>query len=106
MARGYFNRYKSFKFDGNIKPVPFIQLDIKPTDEYIITKDNTRFDILSQKYFGTATHGFLILQANPELGSLENDIKPGTRIRIPLPFNDTMVEYNEKVKNHIKYYGL
>lgn len=106
MAEEYFDRYKDFKVDGQVKPVPFIKINEKPTDEYIILDEVTRFDILSQRYYNNGTHGFLILQANPELGGLSDNIPKGTRIRIPLPFKQTIQEYNDKVKEHIKYYGL
>lgn len=106
MAEQYFDRYGSFKFEGNVKPLPFIKLDEKPTDDYITVKENTRFDILSQKYYGSAKHGFLILQANPQFGGLEFDIPVGERIRIPLPFMTTIQELQNKIKRHIELYGV
>ena len=52
MAEQYFDRYGAFKTDGKIKLIPFIKIPPKPTDIIINTKENTRFDILSQEYYG------------------------------------------------------
>jgi hypothetical protein len=106
MAEQYYDRYGIFRVDGQIKTVPFIKLDAKATDIFIATKENTRFDILSQRYYNNGKHGFLILQANPSFGGLEFDIPVGTRIRIPFPFQKTLQEYNEKINRHIQLYGL
>lgn len=106
MAEQYFDRYGIFKVDGEVKTVPFINLDEKATDITVQVKENTRFDKLSQKYYGNGKHGFLILQANPSYGGLEFDIPIGTVIRIPFPFMKTLQEYQEKIKRHIELYGI
>jgi phage tail protein X len=106
MAEQYFNRYGIFTIDGYVKTVPFIKLEEKATDIKVTTKENTRFDVLSQKYYGNGKHGFLILQANPQFGGLEFDIPRGTTITIPFPFLKTLQEYQEKIKTHIQLYGL
>jgi hypothetical protein len=106
MAEQYFDRYGTFKVDGQVKPVPFIKLDSKSTDIFITTKENTRFDKISQKYYSNGKHGFLILQANPSFGGLEFEIPVGTRIRVPFPFKKTLQEYQDKINRHIELYGL
>lgn len=106
MSEQYFDRYGIFKVNGEVKPVPFIKLDEKPTDIYITVKENTRFDILSQMYYMNGKHGFLILMANPSFGGLEFDIPLGTRIRVPFPFKRTLQEYQDKIMTHIQQYGL
>jgi hypothetical protein len=106
MAEQYFDRYSAFKVDGEMRVLPFIKLSPKPSDIIINTKENTRFDILSQEYYGNGKHGYLILQANPEFGGLEFDIPVGTRIRIPFPFTETLQDYQDKIKTHIRLYGL
>jgi len=106
MAEEYFDRYGMFKVNGQVKPVPFIKLDEKPTDILVTLKENTRFDVLSQQYYGNGKHGYLILQANPSNGGLEFDIPINTTIRIPFPFRATLGEYQEKIKTHIKLYGI
>ncbi len=106
MAEQYFDRYGIFRVNGEVKPVPFISLDEKATDIIIQIKENTRFDILSQKYYGNGKHGYLILTANPSFGGLEFDIPVGTNIRVPFPFKRTLQEYQEKIREHVKYYGI
>ena len=106
MAEQYFDRYSSFKVDGDIKPLPFITIDESATDIITTTKVNTRFDILSQKYYGNGKHGWIILQANPQFGGLEFDIPVGTRIRIPYPFRRVLQDYNDKIRIHVNLYGL
>jgi hypothetical protein len=106
MAEQYFDRYGIFRVDGEVKTVPFIKLDEKPTDIIIQIKENTRFDVLSQKYYFNGKHGFLILQANPSFGGLQEDIPIGTNIRVPFPFKKTLQELQEKIIKHIELYGL
>ena len=106
MAEQYFDRYGIFKVDGEVKPVPFIKLSEKATDITIQVKENTRFDILSQRYYANGKHGYLILQANPSFGGLEFDIPVGTNIRVPYPFKKTLQEFQEKITKHIELYGL
>jgi hypothetical protein len=106
MAEQYFNRYGPFEVDGKNKPMPFIKINVKNTDKYIKTKENTRFDILSQRYYGTGKYGWLILQANPEFSSLEFDIPVKTRIRIPFPLLESLQDYKSNVDRHINLYGI
>lgn len=106
MAEKYFDRYGAFRTDGVIKTIPFISLSEKKTDEIIQTNEETRFDKLSQKYYGNGKHGFLILQANPSYGGLEFDIPKGVNIRIPFPLETTIREYQSKITKHIELYGL
>lgn len=106
MAEQYFDRYGVFKVDGEVKTIPFIKLDEKPTDIRVTTKENTRFDKLSQRYYGNGKHGFLILQANPQFGGLEFDIPVGTTITVPFPFRQSLQELQDKIKRHIELYGL
>lgn len=106
MAEKYFDRYGAFRVDGKMTTIPFIKLDEKPTDEVVQVLEDTRFDKLSQKYYGNGKHGFLILQANPSYGGLEFDIPKGVNIRIPFPLDTTIMEYRRKVIRHIELYGL
>lgn len=106
MSEQYFNRYGIFTVNGEVKTIPFIKLDEKPTDIRITVKENTRFDKLSQKYYGNGKHGFLILQANPQWGGLEFDIPVGSGIVIPFPFRQSLQELQDKIKRHIELYGL
>jgi hypothetical protein len=106
MAEQYFDRYGIYKVDGQVKPVPFIPLEEKPTDIVITTKETTRFDKLSQEYYANGKHGYLILQANPSYGGLEFDIPIGSSIRIPFPFRQSLQELTDKTNRHIELYGI
>lgn len=102
-----YNRYNEFKVGDVIKFTPFIRLQKKPSDkeeQYI--RGKTRFDLLSYKYYKDANYGWLILLANPQIGSLEFNIKNGENITIPFPLESTLKEYINQVNSYKKYYGL
>ena len=100
----YYNRYhKMTGPGGKPKPVPFIKLRKKSSDKHITYKHGvTRFDRLSQKYYGNPFHGWLIMLANGGFGGLEFTIKDGEMLRIPFPFQET---YEDGVNRHIKLNG-
>ena len=105
MAR--YDRYNKFRRDGQILHVPYIEIPTKGTDLYTYYKaGKTRLDILSYQYYGDANYDWLILQANPEIGSLEYKIENGTRLRIPYPLDVTIARYNADVDVYDKLYGL
>jgi hypothetical protein len=102
----YFDRYKDFRANGEIKTIPLIKLTPKSTDKRVIYKLGvSRLDKFSQEYYGNPYHGFLILLANPEYGGLEWNIKDGDIIRIPFPFKETIEDYNKQVENFLNLYG-
>ena len=99
-----YDRYTNFRVDGDCKIVPFIEIPVKSTDFYEIYKKNlTRLDKLSYDYYGDPNYGWLILQANPEYGSLEYKIPDAVTLRIPYPLSETLTRYNEAVE---RYYTL
>lgn len=100
-----YTRYKHFTTNGTALVVPFIPIKKKPSDLYEYYR-NTRLDILSYKFYGDANYGWLILQANPELGSLEFNIPENTLLRIPYPLEATLTQYENEIKNYNTYYGL
>ena len=105
MAR--YNRYNKFRRDGQILHVPYIEIPIKSTDYYTYYEaGKTRLDLLSYQYYGDANYDWLILQANPEIGSLEFKIETGTKIRIPYPLDTTIARYNSDIDTYEKLYGL
>jgi hypothetical protein len=108
MASTYYNRYKSFiDGNGNMSIVPFISIPAKSTDKYTYYEEGkTRFDILSYQYYGDPNFGWLILEANPELGSLEYRIPNNSQIRIPYPLSSTIVQYEQDIKVYVQLYGL
>lgn len=97
-----FDRYKPLKVNGKLGIMPFVEIKKKNTDIYIIyNKKQTQFDKLSYQYYGSPDFGWLIMQSNPEYGSIENFIPDGVSIRIPYPLEDTLNAYI----NDIVYYN-
>lgn len=106
MASTY-NRYKKFSANGYMKLVPFAAIPISPTDVYdYYFVGQTRLDILSQKYYKNPNYGWLILQANPEVGGLEFKIEDGTLLRIPYPLENSITAYENSIKNYDELYGI
>jgi len=102
----YYDRYKQFKVDGDIKPMPGIRILDGPEDKEVLYKlGQTRLDKLSQEYYGNPYHGWLILAANPKFGGLEWEIPDRTIIRVPFPFKDAIGRYQAEVDRHITLYG-
>jgi hypothetical protein len=102
-----YDRYNKFRRNSSIAHVPFIEIPVKSTDYYTFYKaGKTRLDLLSYQYYGDANYDWLILQANPELGSLEFKIPDGTRLRIPYPLDVTISKYNDDIDVYDKLYGI
>jgi len=85
MGKEYFDRYQSFKFDGNYIP-------------------RSRLDKLSQIYYDNPYHGWLILLSNPQYGGVEENIPNREIIRIPFPFRDSIQQYIDEVEKYKKLY--
>jgi hypothetical protein len=106
MALNYFNRYRKLNSDEKRVSPPFIKLDTKQSDKFTTyTVNKSRLDKLSQQHYGAPYYGWLILMANPELGSSEWEFPDNSTIRIPYPLQDTLREYDAKLKNRLDYYG-
>jgi hypothetical protein len=106
MALQYYNRYNDFLINGEQSVVPFVQLAQKTTDKvYIYKVGRTRLDKLSQDFYGAPFFGWLILQANPQYGGLENTIPDGAILIIPYPLLPSLQDYNAALNNHFYYYG-
>lgn len=102
-----YDRYARFRTAGNIKAVPFIEIPKKDTDRYVEYDPNrNRLDLVSYDYYGDANYGWLILQANPELGSLEFRIRRNETIRVPFPLETSLIQYVEGIKQYEKLYGI
>lgn len=91
----YYNRYDKFKKDGQVwSKIPFIKIKNAETDLFIrFKKGKMRMDSLSYKHYGDPNYGWLILQANPELGPYEFSINDNTLIRIPYPLDSAINRY-------------
>jgi hypothetical protein len=48
---------------------------------------------------------WLILQANPQFGGLENNIYDGAVLIIPFPLLPSLQDYKAALENHFYYYG-
>ena len=102
-----YNRYNEFTTDDGVKYLPFIKLSKKSSDKYeTYIRGITRFDNLSYKYYKDSNYGWLILLANPQLGSLEFNIEENSEILIPYPLETTLKDYKEQIAKYIKYYGI
>lgn len=102
----YFDRYKKFREDGQIKPIPGLKIPIEGTDKTVVyTLGETRLDILSQTYYNDPYHGFLIMLANPQYGGLEFNIKSNDIIRVPFPLNSAIERYLNSIETYKKLYG-
>ena len=106
MSRQYYNRYQNFIQNGNFRIVPGLEIPIKGTDKYIqFKKGKDRLDRLSDEYYGTPLFGWLILQANPTLGSLEFEIPDNSYLRIPFPLINSLQDYKSGIELYNIYYG-
>jgi hypothetical protein len=106
MALQYYNRYDEFLINGEQTVVPFVQLPQKTTDKvYVYKLARTRLDKVSQDFYGTPFFGWLILQANPQYGGLENTIPDGAILIIPFPLLPSLQDYKSAINNHFYYYG-
>lgn len=106
MSNQYFDRYQYFESEGSFKIVPGIDVPIKSTDKVIQFKKNKdRLDKLCQEYYNSPLFGWLILQANPTVGSIEFDIPNNSILRIPFPLVSSLQDYKKNVELYKLYYG-
>ena len=100
-----FDRYASFVNNGKISTVPYVEIKKKDTDKYVVYKKNsTRLDRLSYEYYKNPDYGWLIMQSNPEYGSIENFIPDGSVLRIPYPLQDTLDKYLNDIEKYKEIY--
>lgn len=101
-----YSRYSKFQSNSMAEFVPFIKVPQMNTDLFdYYEKGRTRLDLLSYQYYLDPNYGWLILQANPEYGSLEFNIPNGAKLRIPYPLDLAMVKYEEAIALHRKLNG-
>jgi hypothetical protein len=104
MANTY-DRYSMFREDGEVKIVPFGKIEKKSSDLFEVYKKNsTRLDLVSYKYYGNPNYAWLIMQANPEFGSMEYEIPDGSVLRIPYPLDASIRSYEESIKKYNELY--
>ena len=106
MRLQYYNRYSGFLINGHQTVVPFVQIPQKTTDKtYIYKVGKSRLDKVSQDYYATPFFSWLILQANPQYGGLENYIPDGAILIVPYPLLPSLQDYKAELNNHFYYYG-
>jgi hypothetical protein len=106
MSLPYYNRYTGFLINGEQTVVPYVRLPKKVTDKvYIYKVGVSRLDKVSQEYYQSPVFNWLILQANPEFGGLENNIYDGAILTIPYPLVPSLQDYKSSLENHFYYYG-
>lgn len=97
----YYDRYNSFRKDGNIQIIPFIKIEENSSDiKIVFDKTTMRMDTLSYKYYGDANYGWLIMQSNPQYGSMEFLIPDGVTLRIPYPLNTALNRYETAINTY------
>jgi hypothetical protein len=102
----YFNRYQFFIDDEEHKIVPGVEIPLKGTDKFIqYKKGKDRLDKISQDNYNTPLFGWVILLANPSLGSIEFEIPDNSTLRIPFPLINTLQDYKRAVELYKLYYG-
>jgi hypothetical protein len=83
-----------------------VQVPQKTTDKaYIYKVAMSRLDRVSQEYYNSPYFSWLILQANPQFGGLEDDIYDGAVLIIPFPLLPSLQDYKAALENHFYYYG-
>lgn len=99
----YYDRYKRFKNNGNCRIVPLINIPLYDTDLFItFNKSTMRLDNLSYKYYSSPDYAWLIMLANPSLGSLEYMIEDGVTMRIPYPLDIALSRYESEVAKYFE----
>lgn len=102
----YYNRYNEFLFNGEQTVVPYVNLPQKSSDKTFIYKvGRSRLDKVSQQFYNSPYFGWLILQANPVFGGLENSIYDGAILTIPFPLVASLQDYKTALDNYFYYYG-
>jgi len=106
MAYQYYNRYSEFLVNGEQSVVPYVQLPSKPSDKSFIYRIGiSRLDKVSQQFYNSPYFSWLILQANPIFGGMENNIYDGAVLVIPFPLISSLQDYKGALDNYFYYYG-
>lgn len=106
MATSYYDRYSRFRSGNGFGIVPFGVIAKSGTDKYeTYHKGVTRLDLLSYQYYNSSDYAWLIMQANPQYGSLEFRIPDGAELRIPYPLLNALSDYQKSLDEIKKFYG-
>ena len=106
MAYPYYNRYSEFTINGEQTVVPYVAVPPKTTDKvYIYKVGQSRLDKVSQQFYSSPVFGWLILQANPIFGGMENNIYDGAVLVVPFPLVPSLQDYKQAIETYFYYYG-
>lgn len=98
-----YDRYKFYRNNGGVSIPKYVEIPKKNSDFFeIYQRGITRLDILSYDYYGDPNYDWLILSANPELGSMEFEIPNGSILRIPFPLELTLENLQTVISRDIK----
>lgn len=100
MSRKYLDRYAEFRDGSGFKPLPFIKIKKSSSDKRDVYNSDSRLDKISTTYYGSPYFGWLILQANQHLGSMEFDFPDNEILVIPFPLESGIERYINKVKEY------
>lgn len=101
-----YDRYSQFRNGNEIELVPFGKIRPKDTDHFeVYRKNKSRLDLISNQYYNNPNYGWLILQANPGVGSMEYEIPDGTLLRIPYPLALSIQDYRDSIEDYYRLYG-
>lgn len=91
------SRYTKLISNGKMANMPKVKISNRPSDLFI-TYDSkrTRLDRIAGEIYQDDTLYWLILLANPQYYS-EFDIPYNSILRVPMPLNDVMAEYQTKI---------
>lgn len=100
-----YDRYTSFRKGGSIEMVPFVAIPKSSEDMYeTYNKGESRLDKISYDYYGSPDYAWLIMQANPEFGSMEFNIPDKSELRIPYPLTNALDAYKKEIEEYNKNY--
>jgi hypothetical protein len=105
MNRKFYDRYEGFRVDNGFSPIPYIKIPEAKSDKKVVYNSNSRLDMISQEYYGSPYFGWLILQANPTIASMEFDIPDNEILRVPFPLDNGINSYINAVKEHKRLNG-
>ena len=91
------SRYSKLINNGKMANMPKVKISSRPTDVFLTYNPNkTRLDRIAGDIYQDDTLYWLILLANPQYYS-EFDIPINSILRVPMPLNDVMAEYQTKI---------
>ena len=98
-----FDRYSQFR-KNEAFIVPFGVIPEKRSDiKIIFNKGEMRLDQISYQYYNSPDFAWLILQANPQYGSLEYNIPDKVELRIPYPLDASLSDYRKSIDDYNKF---